>query len=538
MLEGCVPWPGEFAHRYREAGHWRGELLGDLVRPWARRDPARIALVGGGARWSYAELDRRADRLAAGLAAGGMAPRERVVVQLPNAPELVVLCLALFRLGALPVFALPAHRESELRHLLEASAASWLVVPDRYLGEDHRALARRVGGVGRERVLVAGDAEEFTALGDADADPVPLPPPDPGDVALFLLSGGTTGLPKLIPRTHQDYVYNLRITAENARLGPGDAYLAVLPVAHNYALGCPGALGTLHVGGKVVLAPTPSIDDTFPLIERERVTVTGLVPPLALLWKDAAAALPADLSSLRLVQVGGAKFGAEAARTFGPALGCSLQQSFGMAEGLLCQSAPDDPPEVVATTQGRPLSPADEIRVVDSRGADVAPGEPGELLTRGPYTIRGYYRAEEHNAVAFTPDGYFRTGDLVRLLPGGHLVVEGRIKDQINRGGDKIAAEELENHLLGHPRIHDCAVVATPDALLGERVCVFVVPRGEHAPDRAELTRFLRERGVAAFKLPDRVERIGSLPRTAVGKVDKNRLRSTARRTSEAGGVS
>ncbi|MBL8509834.1 MAG: AMP-binding protein, partial [Chitinimonas sp.] len=142
----------------------------------------------------------------------------------------------------------------------------------------------------------------------------------------------------------------------------------------------------------------------------------------------------------------------------------------------------------------------------------------------GPYTIRGYYLADEHNARAFTADGYYRTGDLVRRLPSGHLTVEGRAKDQINRGGDKVAAEEVENHLLAHPAVHDAALVAMPDAYLGERSCAFIVTRGVTLRP-VELMRFLRERGVAQYKIPDRIEFLAEFPKTGVGKVNKRALR-------------
>src|SRR5262249_23164639 len=151
---------------------------------------------------------------------------------------------------------------------------------------------------------------------------------------------------------------------------------------------------------------------------------------------------------------------------------------FGMAEGVLCYTRLDDPPEVVAHTQGRPLSPADEYRVVDEDGADVAVGEPGELLARGPCTLRGYYRAETYNTTAFTADGYLRTGNMVRITAEGNVVVEGRIKDVINRGGEKVGAAELEGQVEAHPGVRAAAAVAAPDATLGEKICVFVVPRG------------------------------------------------------------
>ncbi|MFI9757078.1 (2,3-dihydroxybenzoyl)adenylate synthase [Streptomyces sp. NPDC051963] len=541
MLDGWVPWPQEFAERYRDEGYWAGRPLDRLLRDRAVSSPERVALVAGDGsnRWTYAELDLRVDRTAAGLRRLGIGDGDRVVVQLPNTDAFVVLFFGLLRAGAIPVLTLPAHRESELVHVAEVSGATALAVPDTLDGFDHRGPARAVRKAvpGVEHVLVAGDPAEFTALADVDADPVELPAPDPGDVAVLLLSGGTTGKPKLIPRTHDDYTYNVRASAEVCGFDGDTVYLVVLPTAHNFALACPGLLGTLMVGGTVVLSPTPSPDDAFALIEREKVTATAVVPPIALLWLDAVEWEEADLSSLRLLQVGGSKLGAEPAARVEPALGCTLQQVFGMAEGLLNYTRLDDPPELLTGTQGRPLSPADEVRVVDDEGHDVPPGGTGELLTRGPYTLRGYYRAAEHNSRSFTPDGFYRTGDLVRVLPSGHLVVEGRAKDQINRGGDKISAEELENHLLAHPGVHDAAVVGMPDETMGERTCAYLVPRGQ-APTQRELAAFLTDRGVAAYKLPDRVELLDIFPRTSVGKIDKKSLGRliTARLSSEGSG--
>ncbi|KPI10850.1 2,3-dihydroxybenzoate-AMP ligase [Actinobacteria bacterium OK074] len=526
MLDGWVPWPQELAQRYRNEGYWQGRPLDRLLRDQAERAPERVALTDAeGNRWTYAELDAKADRTAAGLHRLGIGGGDRVVVQLPNTEAFVTVFFGLLRAGAVPVLTLPAHRESEIAHVAEVAGATAYVIPDTLDGFDHRELARAVrkSVPSLAHVLVTGEAAEFTALADVDADPVPLPAPDPADVAVLLLSGGTTGKPKLIPRTHDDYTYNVRASTEVCGFTSDTVYLVVLPTAHNFALACPGLLGTLMVGGTVVLSPTPSPEDAFELIEREKVTVTAVVPPIALLWLDAVEWEEADLSSLELLQVGGSKLGAQPAARVQPALGCQLQQVFGMAEGLLNYTRLDDGWDLVTETQGRPMSPADEIRVVDEDGADVPPGERGELLTRGPYTLRGYYRAPEHNARSFTPDGFYRTGDLVRVLPTGHLVVEGREKDQINRGGDKISAEELENHILAHPGVHDAAVVGMPDETMGERTCAYLVPR-EQAPTQRELGAFLTERGVAGYKLPDRVELIEAFPRTSVGKVDKKAL--------------
>ncbi|AKJ02785.1 2,3-dihydroxybenzoate-AMP ligase [Archangium gephyra] len=534
-LPGCPTWPEEFASRYRRAGYWCGETFGQVLRERARRHGERTALVAGAQRWSYRELDERADRLAAGLHALGIKPRDRVVVQLPNIAEFFEVCFALFRLGALPVFALPAHRSAEISYFCAFTEAAAYIIPDKHGGFDYRTLAGQVRErvPGLRQVIVAGEAGPFTALNSLYAEPAGLPEPSPSDVAFFQLSGGSTGIPKLIPRTHDDYIYSLRASADICQLDGSSVYLCVLPAAHNFPLSSPGVLGTLYAGGTAVLSPYPSPDVAFPLIERERVTLTALVPPLAMVWMEAAAARRYDLSSLRVLQVGGAKFSEEAARRVRPTLGCTLQQVFGMAEGLVNYTRLDDPEELIVTTQGRPISPDDELRVVDEDGREVAPGETGLLLTRGPYTIRGYYKAETHNARAFTPDGFYSTGDVVRVTPEGYLVVEGREKDQINRGGDKVAAEEIENHLLAHPAVHDAAVVAIPDPFLGERTCAFVIPR-EAPPPPTALTAFLRERGLAAFKIPDRVEFIDAFPKTGVGKVSKKALRETLSRRNTA----
>ncbi|MEV0675456.1 AMP-binding protein [Actinosynnema sp. NPDC050436] len=534
MSTDHTPWPAADAARYRALGHWRGQTFGSWLTSLAAAYADRTAIVGERdgetVRWTYAELDERAHRLAAGLVDSGVRPGDRVVLQLPNVPDFAPVVFGLWRAGALPVFALPAHRHSELKHFAEHSGAVAIITVGEHERHDHAAAARAVAAeVPTLRDVLVVGTPEFAAL--AATGPRELPDPDPEGVAFLQLSGGSTGLPKLIPRTHDEYLYSVRESARICALRPDSVYLATLPVSHNYPLSSPGILGALHAGATVVLAPRPDADTAFRLVERDRVTITGVVPPLAAAWVQAAAGTERDLSSLEVLLVGGAKCGRELAERIGPALGCRLQQVFGMAEGLVCYTRLDDPDELVLTTQGRPISPDDEIRVVNpddpaAASDDVVPdGEAGALLTRGPYTIRGYYRADEHNRTAFTPDGFYRTGDLVRRTPTGHLEVVGRAKEQINRGGEKVAAEEVENHLMAHPGVLDAAVVAVPDPYLGERTCAYVVPVEGAAPTAAELRRFVRERGVAAFKVPDLVQVVPAFPVTGVGKTSKRELR-------------
>jgi 2,3-dihydroxybenzoate-AMP ligase len=522
-LRASPTWPQEIAEAYRAAGLWTGETFGAFLAARAARFADRVAVVGAdGERWTYAELDERASALAEGFADLGIAPGDRVVVQLPNIPHYVEVLFALWRAGALPVFALPAHRRTELVAFAEAAEAVAIVTVGRHAGFDHEALATDVAKAvdSVEHVILAGELDALRQPSHRV-----LWEPRASSVAFLQLSGGTTGTPKLIPRTHDDYLYSVRASAEICGLSEESVYLCALPAAHNFPMSSPGLLGVLHVGGTVVFAPSGDPQTCFDLIARERVTVTALVPPLALAWLDART--PAhDLSSLRLLQVGGAKLTPEVARRVGPVLGCRLQQVFGMAEGLVNYTRAEDPPDVVIATQGRPIADAwDEIRVVDDAGVPVAAGELGHLETRGPYTIRGYYADADPGS--FTADGYYRTGDVVRRLATGHLVVEGRAKDQINRGGEKIAPDEVEDHLLAHPAVHDAAVVGVPDARLGERSCAVIVPRaGAEAPTASAIRRFLRERGVAAFKVPDRVDVVAAFPQTGVGKVSRRELRA------------
>ncbi len=359
--------------------------------------------------------------------------------------------------------------------------------------------------------------------------------PTPADeVAFFQLSGGSTGTPKLIPRTHNDYYYSIRRSNEICRFDNRTRYLCALPAAHNYPLSSPGALGVFLAEGCVVLAADPSATLCFPLIEKHQINVTALVPPAVSLWLQAIHewGSNAQLASLTLLQVGGARLSATLAARIPAEIGCQLQQVFGMAEGLVNYTRLDDSLERINNTQGCPMSPDDEVWVADADGNPLPRGEVGRLMTRGPYTFRGYFNSPQHNASAFDENGFYCSGDLIAIDDAGYITVQGREKDQINRGGEKIAAEEIENLLLRHPAIIHAALVSMEDSLLGEKSCAYLVVS---QPVRAvEIRRFLREQGVAEFKLPDRVECVDALPLTPVGKVDKRELRLRLAERSQA----
>ncbi len=526
-------WPDELAERYRAKGYWRGEPLTAMLARQCELAPDAEAILCGERRFSYRELDAASSRLAANLARHGLGVGDTALVQLPNVAEFYLVFFALLKAGIAPVNALFSHNRLELLSYAEQ------ITPRLFIGSLAHPLFASKGResellttISAELVLLDGDGGElglthWLTKGD-ESEPVKYGPTPADEVAFFQLSGGSTGTPKLIPRTHDDYYYSVRRSNEICGLGSHTRYLCALPAPHNFPLSSPGALGVFEAGGTVVLAPDPSPISCFPLIARHRVNLASLVPPAVSLWLQAAEADPTartQLESLDLLQVGGAKLGEAVASKIGPLLGCRLQQVFGMAEGLVNYTRLSDPDEKVIHTQGRPMSPDDEVRILDEAGNPVAPGEPGALHTRGPYTFRGYYQSPAHNARVFNAEGFYCTGDLVVQDADGYLTVVGRQKDQINRGGEKIAAEEVENQLLHHPAITHAALVSMPDSAMGEKSCAFIVST-DPALKPLALRKFLRERGVADFKLPDRFETLDALPMTAVGKIDKQGLRA------------
>ena len=532
MLKGCVPWPPALAAEYRANGLWEGITLFQMLQRSIARDPRKSALVHGDERISYEELGAAVERLAGHFLSLGLKPLDRVVVQLPNVPMFVHVYFALVRVGAIPVMALRAHRQTEILHFVQASGAVAYVIPDVLGTFDYRPMAADVARLCPTLRLVLVDGtpnpgqHALRALLETacSTDGLDAVPTDPGEVATMLLSGGTTSLSKLIPRTHDDYVLNARACSAAAGFTADTVFMAILPLAHNYNLASPGLLGTLHRGGTAVLAPSADAQDVFALVERERVTAIAAVVPLIVNWLDADIATRHDLSSLRVIQNGGARLQPELRSRLRDRLGAVPQEIYGTAEGLINMTRLDDPDELLLTSSGAPVLAEDEILVVDDQGSEVPEGEPGELLTRGPYTIRGYYDAPEKNAEAFTADGFYRLGDIVRRR-GRHVFVEGRRKDFVNRGGEKISCEEVEGLILAHPAVKAVSVVAMPDPLFGERSCAFVLLHEGATLDLAALIAFMKARGIASYKLPERLERVERFPVSPVGKIVKRELR-------------
>ena len=548
MLDGCTPWPPEREARYRAAGYRESLTIWAMVARTVARLPDKVALVAGERRETYADLDRASARLGVALRRQGIRPLDRVVLQLPNTPEFVHWYLALVRIGAIPVLALRAHRATEVRHFIRASGAVAYVVADVAHHFDYRPMATQMQGeFAGLRVFVVGEAadgqtahgallegltddEAAAEIRAAEADV------DPADVATMLLSGGTTSLSKLIPRTHEDYVLNARLCGQAAGFDEQTVFMAILPLGHNYNLASPGILGAYYTGGTVVLAPSTDTAGIFRLVEQERVTVIASVVPMISAWLASDEPKRFDHSSLRVVQNGGARLAPELRQRLSTELGCTPQEIYGTAEGLINMTRLDDPMDIILHSSGRPVCDDDEIAVVDDEGVEVPDGEAGELITRGPYTIQGYYRAPEKNAEAFTPDGFYRMGDIVRKW-GRNIQAEGRRKDLINRGGEKISCEEVENFIHRHPAVKSACLVAMPDPVFGEKACAFVILREGESLTFEALIAFLRSQQIASYKLPERLEVVAQFPLSPVGKILKRELRDAiaARLDAEAG---
>src|SRR4051812_15093223 len=535
MLPGVVPFPPEFAARYRAKGYWEDKSIASVWEGYCRVYGDRVAVIDGDVRATYANINMRATNLALNLLDLGIKPLDRLVVQLPNKIQFVYLYLALQKIGAIPVMALPAHRYLEISQFVQIAGAVACVMPDKHREFDFCDLVRRIQ---KEQAqlkygIVLGDAPKGFVSLDAlierratrDVSVLAAIKIEPTDPALFLLSGGTTGVPKLIPRTHNDYVYNSKMAGSVTAITDDSVLLDLLPISHNLPLACPGLQGFIFKGARVVLSTDASPQAIFRLVEKHRVTHIHVVPALLIRWLNDPTISNHDLSSLKVIQSGGQRLQPEI-RTKTQELipSVTVQENFGMAEGVLMFVRLDDPADVRLETVGRPICPDDEIMLLDDDDNIVPFGEVGEFCCRGPYTLRGYYGAEEHNKRAFTSDGFYRSGDLMRQHPSGNYMVEGRKKDLINRGGEKISCEEIENLILQHSSVQNIACIAMPDPQMGERMCACVIPHAGQSLTLKELVGFLADKEIAKFKLPERLEIMSDFPLSSFGKVSKKNL--------------
>lgn len=537
-MKGCVPWPDEFVELYKKKGHWEDKTLGEHFDQWVLKYGDNIALIHNNKEITYRQMGVYVTRLAYQLTQIGINTYDRVMFQLFNGPEVVYLFYACTKIGAIPICSLATHRWAEISQFCKQAEPRCHAIPaGTVMDFDYEEFAEeiRAEAPSLEFVLTAGKPARPNMVSindlieiDIDLDKAQAVlenyRPDPMEPALFQLSGGTTGVPKIIPRTHNDYQYNAKVCAARFDYDQDTRLVVPAPLTHN----APLAFMTLptHLSGGTVVITAPKPEEIIAAVMANGVNYLPLgaafVKPILSIPKEEFKKIfggikTAWLSSIRPEDV---------AQVI-EATDWECYQLFGMAEGFGAITLKGDRLEVQINTQGRPLSEDDEVKIISvATGKELAPGEIGEMICRGPYTIRGYYKAEDRNKDAFTPDGFYRSGDLCKLDEEGNLTWCGRIKDCIDRGGEKVNAEEIENHIVKFPKVNQVAVVAMPDEKFGEKICAYVIPQNGESFSLEELREYLiKDRKIAKFKAPERLEFIDAFPVTKVGKLDKKALR-------------
>jgi len=524
---------------------WLGLTIGDLPQRLARTQPNRVVLVEDTVRHTRAELQRRIRHLAASFLDLGIAKGDTVLIQLPNWAEFVYTYFALEKIDAVPVLLISGYGKVEVNHLCRLTEAKAWILPPLYRNQKYLSWIGEVKSDNPQlnhivSVRAQGtnchfttSLEELLSKPSAHREPLAtsVSDPRPLDLAHILPSGGTTGLPKGIPRTHGDYLSNVHYLHQAADMQSDDVCLLVVPVGHNLAL--LNVVGAMLFGYRLVLLDSTRPADICRAIETEKVTYMPTVPSLIRRVLEFDGRKDFDLASLQKISAGGEPSAPELVERFCRELNCVYIKEFGMSEGLLCRTRLDDDFETVCATVGKPVCPEDEIAILDDEGRRLAVETDGELAARGPGIFAGYLKNPEENRRAFTADGFFRTGDLARIDHSGNLKITGRIKDLINRGGEKISPAQIEGLLLSHPDIVDAAVVGMPDAALGEKVCAYIRLAPNKSPTPAAIKAFLESQGASRFLIPERFECVDALPFTEAGKHDKKVLREDIRRKLE-----
>jgi acyl-CoA synthetase (AMP-forming)/AMP-acid ligase II len=524
---------------------WRS--IPALAAATAERHGDRLAVVDGDARLTYAELHDEATTFGAALVASGVAPGDRVAVWAPNSARWIVAVLGLWRAGAVLVPVNTRFKGAEAADVVARSGARALVTVTDFLGTDHLAMLRSAATElpELETVVVAhGDAPDggvpwdaFVALATADARAevarrgAALGEDDPSDV---LFTSGTTGVPKGVVMTHGRTLCVATDWVAMTGLDAGDRYLMVNPYFHMFGLKA-GILACVAAGATMLPEPVFDAGRALARVADEQVTVLPGAPTLYQSLLDHPDRDRHDLSSLRVAVTGAADIPVALIRRIVDELPFpNVVSGYGLTEaGTASATDLDDDPETIATTVGR-ARPGFEIRIVGEGDADVATGETGEVLLRGPSVMAGYLDDPEATAAALSPDGWLRTGDLGVLDDRGYLRIVGRAKDMFIVGGFNAYPAEIEGHLLRHPEVLQAAVIGVPDDRLGEVGMAFVVTRSGDPAEGSGILAWCRDE-IANYKVPRTIEIVAELPLNATGKVEKNLLRERAAQAGPAG---
>ncbi len=532
-IEGFEPYRPEDAEKYDKRRWWLGLTWGDLFDKATDIYPEKVGLADDTARFTYGELRLKVDRLAMGFIGLGIGQRDFVLLQIPNWHEYVIAFFALQKVGAIPVLLISRHGPAEISHVCGLTHPVAWIGPDRYRNTDYRAMIGRIMQEEKQlrhvvtvRAQGAPDTLRLEELMDTRPSDEVLSArrPDPREVSMILLTGGTTGLPKAVPRTHNDYIASVEYHNRAWEITGEDVVLTVAPASH--AQGMHTGVGSAFFNyARYVLTDSTDARDICKVIERERVTAWPTVPALVQRVVDLPDLGAYNLGSLKKIYAGGAPSTPELVRSVYERLGCKFVNAFGAAEGLGAMTRLDTDLETICTTVGRKDCPYSIYKVLDQYGHALPAGTEGELVAKGPNIFTGYFKSTEENRQTFTEDGFFKTGDLARIDGSSIITITGRIKETILRGGETISAVGIERLISSHPAVADVAVIGMPDKALGERICAYI-----RLKDGAELSfdgliAHLKGVGASVLQLPERLELIDAIPLTKVGKADKKVLK-------------
>jgi 2,3-dihydroxybenzoate-AMP ligase len=548
-IEGFTPYAKEDIEKYNSMRWWLGMTWGDLFDKNTDIYPEKIGLVDDTGRWTNKELRQGVDKLAVSLMKLGIRPKDRVLVQLPNWHEFVYSFLAVQKIGAIVVLCIPRHSQMELNHLSKLTESVAWILPKQYgkiayqpIIDDVLKENPQIKTIIQVRTLGDTPYYDFNKLMDqTELTPDNLKHleerrPDPDEVCQMLPTGGTTGMPKVSPRSHNCYINNIEYHTYRWELTSQDTIMVMTPLGHSLALDW-GMGAALFTHAKLVLLDSVKPEDICEWVQREKVTAIPTVPALMARVLQMEDLDRYDLSSLKKLSVGGSPSTPELFKTIHNKIGCQFVNGFGSVEGACASTKLGDSIELVSGSIGKAVCPHDELKVVDPEGNEVPIGVDGELVSRGPGIFTGYFRSsQEERARTFTKDGFFKSGDQARKDESGDIWITGRIKDIIIRGGDNISAVEIENLMSGYPGIVDSAVVGMPDKILGERTCAYVITKPGVEVTLEKVVSYLKSKGASTLQLPERIEITQELPMTKVGKVDKKELREDIRKKMEKEG--
>jgi len=527
--------PPAYRRRFVEAGLWLDRTLYDYFRETVGRFPDRVALVAGERRITFGEWDAEAERVAAGLVRCGIGHRDVVTVQLPNWPEMCVLQVALARIGAIIQPMHMVYRQREMASMLRFCESRAVVTAQTYKGFDHAAAVAALRGelpALELAITVRGTGGDVT-YEDISRSPDGLAayerehPVVADDVFYLNFTSGTEGDPKGFLHTHNTILSALKRMADMRRkadpTADEDVALANSPMTHSF-----GHLATYHVvlrGTRLVLVEHFDPGETLRIIERERVSALSGTPTHLISLLRHPDFPRTDVSSIQGVSVGGAQCPPQLLQDIEKVFRIRTGNMYGMGENIVHTSTlPNDPPEIIRNTVGRPV-PGAELKIfADDRATERPSGEVGEIAFRGPTLFLGYYKNDALTRATRNAEGWFFTGDLGFVDAAGYLHLAGRKKDLINRGGTKIFPKEIEDLLHAHPKIVRAAIVGMPDDRLGERLCAYVEVAPGETLELAEVCAHLEGLGIMRQKFPERLEIIDALPLTPTGKVVKGPL--------------